>query len=113
MILDDYFNPSWPGVSEGACSFMRKGDGRLVPVAISSNKFFFTHGETTAAAYRRQLIDRHRDAKTSTVFDQDVVCFEPAPPPPPPTLRQRVTAHPLWLVIRRTPVGQALLKLKR
>ena len=110
VILDDYFNSAWPGVSEGACAFMREDRGQLVPVAITSNKFFLTNREAAATDYQRWLVEHHGGAKRSTVFGHEVVCFEPVPPP---TLRQKVTAHPGWLMIRRTPVGQALLKLKR
>ncbi len=110
VILDDYFNPPWPGVSEGTCTYMCNGDTRLLPVAITSNKFFFTNDEATARSYQRDLLNHHHEAKTSTVFGHDVVCFEP---PLPPTLRQKVTAHPAWLAIRGTPLGQAVLKLKR
>jgi hypothetical protein len=110
VILDDYFNAPWPGVSEGTCAYMHEAGSRLLPVAITSNKFCFTNDEAAASSYRRHLIEHHHDAKSSTVFGHDVVCFEA---PPPPTLRQKVTAHPLWLAVRPTPVGQALLKLKR
>jgi hypothetical protein len=109
VILDDYFNASWPGVSEGACAWMRESDGRLLPVAITSNKFFFTNDAAAAATYRERLVEGHPEARASTVFGEPVVCFEPVAP----TLRRRVTAHPIWLAVRRTPVGRMLLKLKR
>lgn len=110
VILDDYFNSSWPAVSEGACTFMRETNGQLVPVAITSNKFFFTTDQAAATACQRHLMETHVGAKMSMVFDRDVVCCEPGSQQ---TLRQRVTAHPQWLKIRPTPVGRALLGLKR
>ena len=110
VILDDFFNSSWPAVSEGACAFMHEDGGQLLPVGITSNKFFFARGEDAAAAYRRHLLAGNPGATMSRVFEQDVVCFEPAQRP---TLRHIVTSHPRWLKIRQTPVGQALRGLKR
>lgn len=110
VILDDYFNESWPAVSEGACTFMRQADAALVPVAITANKFIFTKGERTAATYRRSFMATRPASKLSTVFGSEVACFGPTARP---TMRQRITAQPEWLKIRSTPVDQALLKLKR
>ena len=107
VILDDYFNMSWPAVSEGACAFMLQNNAVLMPVAITANKFFFSRGKEAAAGYRRRLREAHPGAKMSTVFGRDVVSFKT------PTLRQRVTAHPRWLNMRDTPLGQALRGLKR
>ena len=107
VILDDYFNMSWPAVSEGACAFMLHDNSVLMPVAIGANKFFFSKGEEAAAGYRRRLSETRPGTKMSTVFGRDVVCFKS------PTLRQRVTAHPRWLKMRDTQVGQALRRLKR
>lgn len=110
VILDDYFNASWPAVSEGACAFMRQADARLLPVAITANKFIFTKGEQTAEIYRDSFLKASPGSKTSMVFGRKVACFAP---PAHTTLRQRVTASPAWLKIRQTPAGLALQKLKR
>ncbi len=39
--LDDYFNPSFPGVSEGTVRFMEKNPQELRPLAIGYNKVLF------------------------------------------------------------------------
>ena len=39
--LDDYFNPTFPGVSEGTVRFMNENPGRLRPVAVGYNKVLF------------------------------------------------------------------------
>lgn len=41
VALDDYFNPSYPGVCEGAALFMQEEPGRLKPVAAGYNKVLF------------------------------------------------------------------------
>jgi hypothetical protein len=108
VILDDYFNSSWPAVSEGACRFMSEG-GRLHPVAIGANKFLFAKGDAAAAAYREHVVASHPGASRSTVFAQPVICLGDGGPR---TLRSRITTSPQWLRIRQTPVGRALLRLK-
>jgi hypothetical protein len=41
VALDDYFNPSFPGVSEGAVKFQLEQPEQLEPVAIGFNKVMF------------------------------------------------------------------------
>jgi hypothetical protein len=41
LALDDYFNPQFPGVCEGAVEFMLRHQGVLRPVAIGYNKVLF------------------------------------------------------------------------
>lgn len=41
LALDDYFNPAFPGVCEGAIKFWLAHDGVLMPVAAGFNKVLF------------------------------------------------------------------------
>jgi hypothetical protein len=41
LALDDYFNPVFPGVCEGACRFARERPGILQPLAVGRNKVLF------------------------------------------------------------------------
>ena len=41
VVLDDYFNPAFPGVSEGAIQFKLEHGDQLTPVAIGFNKVIF------------------------------------------------------------------------
>jgi hypothetical protein len=45
LALDDYFNPSYPGVSEGAVRFMLNHGEQLIPIAIGFNKVLFQKAE--------------------------------------------------------------------
>lgn len=44
VALDDYFNPSFPGVSEGTVKYLLEHPGALVPLAIGANKVIFRSG---------------------------------------------------------------------
>lgn len=49
IILDDYFNAAWPGVSEGTNRFFILGNKTgIIPFAIGGNKVFFTTNENYA-----------------------------------------------------------------
>ena len=45
VALDDYFNPSFPGVSEGTVRFLLERPDVLVPLAIGANKVIFRRGD--------------------------------------------------------------------
>lgn len=42
VLLDDYFGPHWPGVTEGFFRFMADYNRRLAPLMIFENKLFLT-----------------------------------------------------------------------
>ncbi|MBM4433734.1 MAG: class I SAM-dependent methyltransferase [Chloroflexi bacterium] len=44
VALDDYFNPSFPGVSEGTVRHLIERPGDLAPLAIGANKVLFRRG---------------------------------------------------------------------
>ena len=101
-ILDDYFNPAWPGVSEGACRFMAADNRHLEPVAITSNKVILARGSAAAAAYRDELRAAYPYAKLTEMFDRPVLTYES------PTLEQRALNSPAWKAVRDTRAGRAL-----
>lgn len=41
IALDDYFNPEFPGVSEGAVEFLIRNEGVLFPIAVGFGKVLF------------------------------------------------------------------------
>jgi len=41
IALDDYFNPNFPGVSEGTVKYMLENPGKLRPIALGYNKVIF------------------------------------------------------------------------
>ena len=76
LALDDYFNPAFPGVCEGAIKFWMAHDGELLPIAIGFNKVLFQ--KTPAAFDLHDAFERrfpYIPHKTSTLWDRPVRSF--------------------------------------
>lgn len=57
IILDDYFNPAYPGVSEGFCAFMNEEKGNLAPLIHAFNKLVITR-PSALDIYSREIESR-------------------------------------------------------
>lgn len=57
VALDDYFNPAFPGVSEGTVRYLTEHPGDLVPLAIGANKVLFRRGG--AGDINARFVERH------------------------------------------------------
>ena len=106
VILDDYFNESWPGVSEGASRYLSSGVSKLVPVAIGGNKFMLTNSDELAAKYREALwtLPDSHVVTDQTVFGMPVVVVRANVV----TVKDRLANTGLWKQIKGTAAGQAL-----
>ena len=76
IVLDDFFNETWPGVAEGACRYMGAG-APLIPVAIGGNKFIFTRSDRMADRYRTELAlpTRRFRRRDTTAFGRPVAVY--------------------------------------
>jgi Methyltransferase domain len=76
LALDDYFNPAFPGVCEGAIKFWLAHDGALTPVAAAFNKVLFQKApaplDLNAAFDRRFPYIPHT---TTTLWDTPIHSF--------------------------------------
>jgi len=106
VILDDYFNEEWPGVSEGAARYFGSGASQLVPVAIGGNKFVVTNRADLAAKYRDALraLPDHYFVKDQTAFGSDVIVVRVRTV----RLTDRLASTALWRRVRGTTAGRAL-----
>jgi hypothetical protein len=81
ILLDDFFNPDWPGVAEGACRYLHHHQKSLFPVAIVGNKFIFTNTRAMAKIYASALYNRNYGfgcrIKKSLVFGGETLTITP------------------------------------
>lgn len=111
-IVDDVFNPSWPGVSEGVYSFAAQQPDALVPIVIGGNKAFFVR-PAAVARYRP-----HLDALASgSFFTEEAFHFETKEWLGHTVLvaarRDWVDLHPLRAAALHAPRGSAAKSLLR
>ena len=76
LILDDYFNPSWPDVSTGASQFFADPNSSLRPFAITPNKLYLAR-PSCHSFYLSALRRTQRDyfEKLSQMFGETVAVF--------------------------------------
>jgi len=110
IILDDYFNPEWPAVSEGTCRFLEGPDNPgLVPFALGGNKVLFTTGPEPAARYLEAFLEQGFawEHKVTTFFGHRVVSVSHQRP----GVLRRLTRSPFWRRFRESPLGRAARRL--
>lgn len=64
VAVDDHFNPSFPGVSEGSIRFLTERPGTLVPLAIGANKVLYQRAPATEGLNAR-FAERHPEVPTT------------------------------------------------
>jgi hypothetical protein len=115
VILDDFFNPDWPGVAEGTSRFLLQRTGALYPVVIIGNKFMFTNTPEWANQYSHDLVSYYRQRacfiKKTSAFGGEAITITPYGSPKG-RLTDRVLDYcgntRLWESIRYTTTGKVL-----
>ncbi|MDH3790974.1 MAG: class I SAM-dependent methyltransferase [Rhodospirillales bacterium] len=86
ILVDDYFNRNWPGVSNGVHRFFETRAPRLAPFAIGANKVFFCRpdfAEEYRAGLRRNIRPTYAEIfKRSVFFGFPVDIYRPPVDPP-------------------------------
>lgn len=92
IIIDDYFNQEFPGVSEGVAKFFIERKPKIKPIAILPNKVLLTD-EKLAEAYKEILKKKASNwyLKTSDFFGKDVLIFTP-----PKTLEEAIARSKIY-----------------
>jgi hypothetical protein len=104
-MLHDYFQESWPEVSEGACRFMAQNRG-LYPFAIGGNKLFFTKSRQWIGAYHDGLARMFAgQTRSAVMFGEPVLVIGPLTP------RRRIARTSAWKAIRGRPIGRMLRRV--
>ena len=115
VILDDYFNESWPEVSEGTNLFMRDFPNTLIPFAIGGNKIFFTNNSKFAKDYLQHLLNsknlKRNNSKKSSFLGYPILIYWK------PEIRTRIQSYfvhsKLWIFIKKVGLGNFVSKLFR
>jgi len=107
VILDDYFNESWPGVSEGLNAFATTRGRKLIPFAIGGNKVFLTNSGYHATRYIEDLTGHRKEMQRHSRFlGHHVIIFRSS------TLRRsfrhRARQTRLWQTIQGTRIGSTV-----
>lgn len=78
IIIDDYFNADWPGVSEATVEFFCRNSGALAPFAIGENKLFVARPQFAQryGDYLRQKVKHRYFRKNATFRDNEVAVFK-------------------------------------
>lgn len=100
VIIDDFFNEAWPGVSEGVCQYLIEAEHPLFPVVIAGNKYIFTNDEKMANTYIQRLnIDRPGYiTKMSESFGKAVLVIVS-----PHSLKSYIKQTLIWKKLRKMP----------
>ncbi|HEY9716037.1 MAG TPA: class I SAM-dependent methyltransferase [Trichormus sp.] len=106
IILDDYFNEKWPGVSEGTAHFF--GEHReVVPFAVGGNKVFLTTA-AFAPVYREYLskldVGFRKEEKTMFSSPVIVVVFSKSAP----SVREQLKKSAVWRGLKKGAIGKMI-----
>lgn len=110
LLLDDYFNPEFPAVSEGMCRHMIEDRHDLAPIAIGDNKLLLCR-PAWAERYRTMLLDRtprRNFVRVTVLFGRPVAVFRT-----PGTLMQRIRQTEIARRLSTHPIGRALKPIVR
>lgn len=110
IVLDDYFNPEFPAVSEGMCRFMSERPQALAPFAIGDNKLMLARPDW-AERYRSMLtgaVPPRYFVRNTELFGQSVTVFRT-----PRTLMQIIRQTNLVRRLSSHPLGRALKPIVR
>ena len=108
VILDDFFNESWPEVCVGAMKYFGNLSTRLRPFALTAGKMYLCTDENNAF-YRNHMrirFSRREYDKEANMFGSPVQLMGM-------TEQQMSKSQKLRRFVRQSPMGSTLIKLKR
>jgi hypothetical protein len=108
VILDDFFNESWPEVCLGAMKYFASSSTRLRPFALTAGKMYLCAGENSAF-YRNNM--RVRFSRRE--YDKEVNMFGSPVQLMGMTEQQMSRSQKLRRFLRESRVGPTLIKVKR
>ncbi|MDP9089318.1 MAG: class I SAM-dependent methyltransferase [Pseudomonadota bacterium] len=107
VILDDFFNESWPEVCVGAMKYFSDSSARLRPFALTAGKMYLCTSENNAF-YRNNLRIRF----SAREYDKEASMFGSPVQLMGMTEQQLSKSVKLRRFLRESPLGPTLIKLK-
>ena len=80
VMLDDYYNPNWAGVTEGLVRFMLLCPVRIMPFGFCASKLMLTtpsHRDRMFSVFRDDIEALEQDYNIQTMFSHEVVVVRP------------------------------------
>ena len=108
VILDDFFNESWPEVCLGATKYFADPNSRLRPFALTAGKMYLCTGENNAF-YRNRMRVRFNRRE----FDKEVKMFGSPVQLMGMAEQQMSNSRKVRRFLRESPIGPTLMKVKR
>jgi hypothetical protein len=108
VILDDFFNESWPEVCLGAMKYFADPNTRLRPFALTAGKMYLCTGENSA--FYRNGMQMRFDRRE---FDKEVKMFGSPVQLMGMTERQMSKSQKVRRFLRASRMGPTLIKLRR
>ena len=109
IIVDDYFDEKWPGVSEGTLKHLLLSKSKLIPFAIFDDKILLTNNSNLKTVYLHELsklIPKYI-IKNSRYLDEVVIIIYSSPN----KIKDHLRKTKLWQSIKTNNLGAKLRSL--
>lgn len=109
IIVDDYFDEKWPGVSEGILRHMLLSRSKLVPFAIFDDKILFTNNSNLKSVYLKELsklIPKYIIKETVYLGEACIIIYSS-----PNKMKNHLRKTKLWQSIKTNKFGAQIRSL--
>jgi len=106
IIVDDYFDEKWPGVSEGTLRHLILSGSKLIPFAIFDDKILFTNNSDLKSAYIREinkLIPRFIIKESMYLGEMCIIIYSS-----PNKFKNHIRRTKLWQSIKTNSLGERI-----
>ncbi|MBX3043613.1 MAG: class I SAM-dependent methyltransferase [Candidatus Kapabacteria bacterium] len=107
-LLDDYFDQSWPGVSEGLMRHLLLNDSNLIPFAIFDDKIMMTNSRELIIRYQEHLNKLQPEflIKSIKFMDADCIVISKSNS----KIKDKLRQSKLWQIMKNKNIGKLLRK---
>jgi hypothetical protein len=106
IIIDDYFDEKWPGVSEGTLRHLLLSGSKLMPFAIFDDKILFTNNHNFKSVYLNELsklLPKYIIKQSLYLGEACLIIYSS-----PGKLKNHLRRTKLWQSIKANSLGQRI-----